>query len=171
MTKRNPSTNRHDLWSTPPKAIDPVLPYLEGRRFAEPCCGDGWLAEYLTANSFECHYCGDISKGQDALLWKPQPLVEFIITNPPWTRSLMHPLITHLVSFGLPVWLLIDADWMHTKQASKFLYDFCTQIISIGRVRWMPGTAMDGFDNACWYEFRREGSNPFNIEFIPREVA
>jgi hypothetical protein len=39
------------------------------------------------------------------------------ITNPPWDRKVLHPLIEHLSSIA-PTWLLFDADWMHTKQSS-----------------------------------------------------
>lgn len=77
--------------------------------------------------------------------------VDVIITNPPWSRDLMHPMIEHFITLR-PTILLFDADWMHTTQAAG-LIKRCARIISIGRVRWIPGTTMDGVDNACWYFF------------------
>ena len=40
-----------------------------------------------------------------------------IITNPPYTRELMHALIAHFQRIA-PTWLLIDYDWSATKQAA-----------------------------------------------------
>ena len=85
-----------------------------------------------------------------------------IITNPPWTRQILHPMIDHFRSMR-PTWLLFDADWMHTKQAIPFL-TYCHKIVSVGRVSWMQnGTS--GFDNCAWYLFDRE---PSQTEFVGR---
>jgi hypothetical protein len=58
------------------------------------------------------------------------------------------------LSDQLPTWLLFDADWKHTKQAIPYLSRLCT-IVSVGRVRWIPGTPYTGKDNCCWYLFDR----------------
>jgi hypothetical protein len=127
---------------------------MDGTKFAEPCAGDGQLVSHLEAGGlFKCQYSGDIASGADALQWSCPSDVDFICTNPPWDRPIMHRLAEHFISFGKPVWLLIDADWMHTKQASYFMDLWCTHIISIGRVRWIEGTTMDGYDNSAWYRF------------------
>jgi hypothetical protein len=44
----------------------------------------------------------------------------YIITNPPWSRDILHPLILRFVSLR-PTWLLFDADWLYTKQAKAYM--------------------------------------------------
>jgi hypothetical protein len=73
------------------------------------------------------------------------------LTNPPWTREIMHQLIEHLPEL-LPTWMLLDASWAHTGQAVRYL-DKCKQIVSAGRVRWIKGTSNDGVDDSAWYLF------------------
>lgn len=77
--------------------------------------------------------------------------VDFFITNPPWDRNILHPLIMHLSSIR-PTWILFDADWMHTKQAAPYL-KYCTKIVSVGRVKWIPNSPHTGKDNCCFYLF------------------
>jgi len=61
----------------------------------------------------------------------------------------MHQIIERSLFWG-PTWLLFDADWMHTKQATPYL-PHCKKIVSVGRVKWFGNTA--GKDNCCWYLF------------------
>lgn len=75
-----------------------------------------------------------------------------IITNPPWTRAVLHPMIAHLSSLR-PTWLLFDADWPHTRQASELMLR-CERIVAIGRVKWIEGSPHTGKDNCAWYLFR-----------------
>ena len=74
-----------------------------------------------------------------------------IITNPPWSRPVLHQLIDHLRQL-CPTWLLFDANWAHTQQAAAHLR-FCSRIVSVGRVKWIEGTAMTGKDDAAWFRF------------------
>jgi hypothetical protein len=78
------------------------------------------------------------------------------ITNPPWDRKILHPLIVHL-SDQAPTWLLFDADWMHTRQAAPFMPRL-RKIVSVGRVKWIPDSTMTGKDNCAWYLFDRPHS-------------
>ena len=63
----------------------------------------------------------------------------------------MHGLITHFQNIA-PTWLLLDADWKQTRQAAPFL-PHCSDIVAIGRVKWIEGSKHTGKDNACWYRF------------------
>lgn len=147
-----------DFYPTPEAAVLPLLPHLEEEtRFDEPCAGDGQLVRHLQEAGHICEQASDI-----------EPRVGFVnkcdvfkvavcegdmfITNPPWDRKILHPLIDHLMNLGVPVWLLFDADWMHTKQSSEYM-DICEKIVSIGRVKWFPDSKMTGKDNCCWYLF------------------
>lgn len=158
-----------DNYPTPIAAALPLVPYLKAegiRRFAEPCCGEGDLVAIYEACGFECTHASDIRSGVDALDCD-FPGVDAIVSNPPWTRELMHPLIAHFISIA-PTWLLIDADWAHNL-GSRGLVDFCTTIVPIGRVKWIAGSAHTGKDNACWYRF--EAGHSGGPRFLPRQPS
>ena len=119
MGKRSNFERREaDFYPTPPAAVVPLIPYLRGiRTFAEPCAGDGALVRHLESFGLRCIYSDDIRTGQDALALDHYGAADAIITNPPYTRDLMHQLIAHFQRI-LPTWLLLDADWASTRQAA-----------------------------------------------------
>jgi hypothetical protein len=144
--------NPRDFYQTPAAAVPPLIPHLRGiRTFAEPCAGAGDLVRHLESRGLRCVYQGDIADGRDALALDSYGDAATIITNPPWARKLLHPMISHFQQIA-PTWLLLDSDWANTKQATPYL-SACTDILPIGRVIWIPGTTMAGFDNAAWYRF------------------
>ena len=160
MGKRSDFTRfERDYYQTPIIAVMPLLPHLPRcTRFYEPCAGDGQLANIL--EEMGGHYCteawdiepqaGWIRKA-NALTHTPDEEGDCYITNPPWNRDVLHPLITKLSSHR-PTWLLIDADWMHTIQATSFM-PTCQKIVSIGRAKWIPDSPYTSMDNCCWYLF------------------
>jgi hypothetical protein len=151
-----------------PRAVPPLLPHLHGiRSFAEPCAGDGYLVEHLTKAGLFCKYASDITEGANALEANDFGVIDAIITNPPWTREILHPMILHFQKIA-PTWLLFDADWAHTRQCSPFMRQ-CSHIVSVGRLIWMPGTKMTGKDNCAWYRFdARHNEGPRFIEPLAR---
>jgi hypothetical protein len=153
MGKRSNFERREaDFYPTPRDAVVPLIPYLRGiRSFAEPCAGDGALVRHLEGFGLRCLYAGDIRTGQDALELDHYGPADAIITNPPYTRKLMHRMIAHFQRI-LPTWLLLDADWASTRQAAPFL-PCCSDIVAIGRVKWIEGSKHTGKDNAGWYRF------------------
>ena len=161
MGKRSNFPRREkDAYPTPAAAVRPLIGHLRGiRTFAEPCCGDGDLVRHLESHGLRCVYRGDVAAGQDALARISYGGADAIITNPPWTRSILHVLIRHFQEIA-PTWLLLDQDWACTKQAAPYLR-CCTDILPIGRQIWIPGTDKHGFDNAAWYRFdRRHAAGP-----------
>lgn len=180
MGKRTPhadraerkAANKHDLWPTPYHAILPLLPHLPaGTRFLEPCAGDGRLIGYLQEHGHVCEGAWDIAPQDQCIrqldvtyLVTGLPYWSYaFITNPPWTRNLLHPLIMRLLTMH-PTWLLFDADWKHTKQAEPYL-PFCHKVVSAGRIKWLEGTENDKghspMDNCAWYLFtNRAGEGP-----------
>jgi hypothetical protein len=141
-----------DFYKTPRAAVVPLIPFLGGiKTFAEPCAGDGALVGHLESFGLRCVYSGDIRAGQDALERDDYGAADMIISNPPWTRDQMHRLIAHFQNIR-PTWLLLDADWAHTKQAAPFLPS-CSDIVAIGRVKWFPDSKFSGKDNCSWYRF------------------
>jgi hypothetical protein len=138
----------------------PLLPFLGMcKRYAEVCAGDGALITSLREAGHVCGYAADVEpqvksiRQADALHYSGQGLRvgDPIITNPPWDRDTLHPLIEHLSAIA-PTWLLFDADWMHTVQAAPYL-PLCRRIVSVGRVKWIEGSKFTGKDNCAWYLF------------------
>ena len=162
--KRSSFPRRHrDFYPTPEAAVERLLDHIEpGTTFYEPCAGDGSLTRHLEDGGLVCVGQSDIApRGDgidrlDAFELEDAP-GEIFVTNPPWTRTDMHALIEHLASMKKPTWMLIDADWMHTKQAGRFFIGgnrhTCFQIVSVGRLKWIPGSKNTGKDNCCWYGF------------------
>lgn len=169
MGKRSSFERRpQDAYDTPEPAVTPLLPHLAPcTRFIEPCCGAGYLVGHLKraghtlAAAFDLPHDARVKRYAEA-----QPGVIFI-TNSPWRRDVLHPIIVNL-SDQAPTWLLLDSDWVHTKRSVPYLPRLRT-IISIGRVRWIPGSPYDGKDNCAWHLFDRpqpDGQAP--IHFIGR---
>jgi hypothetical protein len=154
MGKRSDFVRRPmDAYQTiDPRAIAPLLPFLGTvETFAEPCAGDGHLVRSLEASGIRCLYKADLIDGIDALSTGWFGDVDAIITNPPWSRDLLHRMIVHFQSIA-PTWLLFDADWKHTKQSAPYIAK-CSHIVSVGRLRWIEGTNHTGKDNCAWYRF------------------
>jgi len=152
-----------DFYPTPMKAVLPLLPHLKKySNFYEPCAGDGRLIDHLDYHNHTCIEAWDIEPQEQWILQSNaldiqfNPVyygwnIDYIITNPPWDRKILHPMIEHF-SNQLPTWLLFDADWMHTKQSSA-LMKRCEMVVSVGRVKWIEGSKTSGKDNCAWYLF------------------
>jgi hypothetical protein len=165
MSKRTKAGTKGNDWDTPVSAVAPLVPHLHGvHRFAEPCDGNGHLVRHLEAQGLRCVYRGDIKRGLDAFT---EPLERYpldaIITNPPWERRLLHPMIERFQQIA-PTWLLFEADWAFTRQANPFMRH-CSHIVAVGRVRWVPGTEYTGMENCAWYRFHAQhvGQGPILI--------
>lgn len=174
MTKRAAGKFKRraqDLYDTPESAVVPLIPHLMAaniQSYFEPCCGSRVLVNaLLKLYNLDCVWesdaypnyfdvCRDATKNQYSVATECFPDGVFI-TNPPWTREILHPIIKNL-SAQAPTWLLFDADWMHTKQAIPYL-EYCEKIVSVGRVSWM-GNGISGFDNCAWYLFDQNKPEP-----------
>lgn len=153
-----------------------------GIKFVEPCAGDGRLAIWLEEAGHTCTLACDIEPGgmlAEMAMSKPVPVTEPIIrtmdarkleitdipsgtthaiTNPPWPLpggqgAPTLPIIERLLRLNLVVWVLLPADFMHNGYAASLLNAHGNKIVSIGRVKWFPGSEHDAMDNCCWYQF------------------
>lgn len=169
MGKRSDFTRRpQDAYYTPFHAVEPLARFIDNiYKFAEPCAGDGRLIAHLAYYGLTCEWASDIDTGVDALTKCDFGDVDAIITNPPWSRPILHMMILHFQGIA-PTWLLFDADWMHTKQAAPFL-DQCSHIVSVGRVKWIEDSPHTGKDNCAWYRFDAEHKG--GPMFFGRQVA
>ena len=162
-----------DYYPTPIKAVEPLFPYLPkyGFMFWEPCAGDGRLISHIQDNTNGrvvqpidvAPQRNGIEEG-DALKWMCPCQADYIITNPPWDRKILHPMIDKFAGEA-PTWLLFDADWMHTLQSAPYM-KYCEKIVSVGRVKWIEDSKMTGKDNAAWYLFNKNRVR--KTEFIGR---
>jgi hypothetical protein len=161
-----------DFYPTPLAAVVPLTGHIgEDVAYWEPCAGERDLIEHISdicPQSF-CVGAMDIQSPDadrfdnwhnmlevgDALQSSAPPEADYIITNPPWDRKILHPMIEHFSAMR-PTWLLFDADWMHTKQSAPFM-PYLRKIVSVGRVKWIPDSKMTGKDNCAWYLFDQNG--------------
>lgn len=150
-----------DFYPTPEAAVLPLLPFLPANcPFVEPCAGDGQLVDILEKYGHECTWASDIEPQREnikKLDFNDLDETSYkrshkIITNPPWNRKLLHPMIDKFRESGKGAWLLFDADWMHTKQSASYI-PYVSKVVSIGRVKWIPDSKTVGKDNCCWYYF------------------
>lgn len=150
--------NKMDFYATPEKAVRPLLPHLPSQAwYCEPCAGEGDLIGHLQGAGHKCMSAFDAALGpfrrHDAAWIVEEDLngADYIITNPPWDRPVLHQIIERCALLR-PTWLLFDSDWAFTKQAAPHL-EICQKIVAVGRVQWIAGSKNTGMDNCCWYLF------------------
>lgn len=156
MGKRsNFERKERDFYPTPYEAVIPLLPHLVVPHFVEPCAGDRKLVNHLESNGYHCLWASDIEPQHDLVFERDALSIQVthapIITNPPWDRKILHPMIEHFRKLA-PTWLIFDADWKHTKQSSEYMR-YCKKVVSVGRLKWIPDSKMTGKDNCAWYLF------------------
>ena len=174
MGKRSNFERRErDFYSTPIEAVLPLvfhLPYFG--LFAEPCAGDGRLVRHIEQlTDLKGYWMTDIeplcpSVGVGNALTDQIVGCDICITNPPWNRKILHPMIENLAT-QMPTWLLFDADWMHTKQSAQY-QKWLEKVVSVGRVKWIEGSKSVGKDNCCWYLFNAKKSVGTPVRFYGR---
>lgn len=163
-----------DFYPTPREAVLPLLPHLAPETcFAEPCAGAGDLIDHLTAAGHRCVWACDIEPKRSDIHENDAETcglgaADLYITNPPWSRPVLHPIIANL-SRQAPTWLLFDADWLHTRQSTPYL-PALRKVVSVGRVKWIPDSPFTGKDNCAWYLFDARGE-PATVEFYGRAAA
>jgi hypothetical protein len=106
--------------------------------FVDPCAGAGALADQLTEAGRVCAAMFDIEPlREDILRADARELGLFweVITNPPFTRKLMHEIMLHCAR-QVPSWFLVEADWLMTQQAAEIIAKHGADIVAIGRLKW-----------------------------------
>jgi hypothetical protein len=164
MSKRSSQFKRNPrgLYPTPLAAVHPLLRFLpDGTHFDEPCAGNGALIGHLEAAGHCLAFASDIHPMANAIIERDaldinQCQGDMFITNPPWPEPNQRgdpalAILTHLSSLA-PTWLLLPADFAHNVYF-RGVEERCQKIVSVGRVKWIPGTKHSGKDNAAWYLF------------------
>jgi hypothetical protein len=149
-----------DFYPTPYEAVLPLLPHLPERvRFVEPCAGDGRLVRHLERHGHHCIDAFDLEP-QDASVRQANALNvwptsgHMVITNFPWSRVMLHPLLDHW-RLLMPVWTLLDANWLFTAGAAPYLR-FVSDVVVVGRVKWIEGSKQTGKDDSIWMRIQAD---------------
>jgi hypothetical protein len=170
MGKRSDFPRRkHDgYFSWDPRILPPLLPHIPDiETFFEPCVGQGDLVLQLESAGLKCTgWCDiadhgfDLPNIQDALTLTADDVgnTDAIITNPPWTRKILHPMIWHFAALR-PTWLLFEAAWAFTAQATPFR-DICSDIVPVPRLKWVEGSKHSAKDDCAWYRFDMTNLQP-----------
>ena len=172
------SNDFYRTWDT--RAVKPLLKFLRpNTKFIEPCAGAGDLIDQLQFHGHQCVYSCDIHPQRDDIVKKNamnftipgmrEKNVDYI-TNPPWRRDWLHPLIFHL-SNQARTWLLYDADWFHNKLTTDGgtvppeIRQRLALYISVGRVKWIENSKHDYSKNVAWYMFSSKWNRGYTMAY------
>lgn len=162
-----------------PNAVTPLIEHIRQTHkrtltYWEPCAGNLALVNLLkkckaplTCKRASDIYASDNVETLDVFAIGNVPRgIDCFITNPPFVWDVLDPLIGHLSSM-LPTWLLLPADYMHNVRMAKYA-SFCTDVLSVGRLRWSSNTKITGVDNYAWFRYDAE-SYPADTRFSWRD--
>jgi hypothetical protein len=160
MSKRRNDTTYRPHWQTPLAAVQPLLPYLlPNMRYLEPCAGDGALVQHLATAGHVCVHASDLNPLSDFIDQQDALTVQSllpIVSNPPFEKALLVPLLTYWVP-RQSAWLLLPTDCLFNLWAAPFV-PYAAEIVPIGRVSWL-GNGTAGMENFCWVRFSPKPSN------------
>ena len=177
MGKRSPDFEkkpRDSYFTIDPIAVKVLDLHLDNSTiFVEPCAGGFDLAGMLVDKGHICCAAFDVVPMSDKVCQKDcleirkhnLTSAEVFVSNPPFTWSVLYPLMDHMISL-LPTWLLLPADVMHNVRMAPYMKK-CVKVVSIGRMFWTDNK-VKGVDNYCWYLFDRDHVGP--TEFIGRSI-
>jgi len=162
MTRTGWIARPRDYWPTPRAAVVPLLPFLEPQTaFVEPCAGAGDLSGHLAAFGHTAALQFDIepqaphiTQTDATTLTAAQTRGLPLITNPPWSRPILYPMLRHwLDELDAPfVWILLDGPWLFSIGASEWMQR-CSDVVPVGRVEWIPNTTT-GTKDCAWYRLQ-----------------
>lgn len=161
--------NPRNFWPTPYAALVPLLEDMRpGRAFVEPCAGDYRLAGWLEDHGHLCVGAYDIKpqngRVEQADALTRRPLAE-IVTNPPFARHLLEPLMRHwLLTHKVPMTLLLPLDMVANLWCAPYA-PHISRIVPVGRVSWL-GNGQGGYENYVWFRFE-----PTIQPFVARRAA
>lgn len=157
-------------------------------KYAEPCVGDGSLVDLLGDN-FECvwasdiepdgRYSDDMSMGAEDITKEQMDAVEaeYIITNPPFTRNILLPIIDHFVyDLKIDTAFLLPSNIIHNKYFCEYVTD-AAFIKSMGRL-YFEENMIRGKDDYVWILWKPNNFKvnlgpvylPYNHNYTPRHL-
>lgn len=140
-----------------------MVPFIHHiQTFVEPCGGDGRLVHHLTRLGKHCVRFFDIAPDSVFVAYgdaftADYTGVEAIITNPPWSRPILHAMIIHFVESVPECWLLFDSNWVNTAQSVPYM-KWCTDVVPVGRIKWVENSKGVGKEDCSWYRFSADSN-------------
>ena len=175
MGKRSdfPKVEKDYYPTTDPRAVEPLVPFIRGKTYAEPCYGNGDL-EDLLMDVAVCKWRSDVretvgsSKVLDALSLAKGDLdgIDLIVTNPPFTKTVLMPMLAHFITLK-PTWLLLPADYAHNVYFGDAMRK-CAKMVSVCRLKWIKDSKYTSVDNFCWYFWPQHSTHQQTI-FVGRQ--
>lgn len=150
--------NPQNFWQTPAKVTERLVPHLPPQLwYIEPCAGAGAIISVLHEHDMYCADAYDIEpnaphiRQADAQTQSVEGAT--IITNPPYARHLLQPLLDHWIG-SATCWLLLPLDMAVNVWTNSYM-EYVSHILPVGRVSWL-GNGKSGMDNSAWFRFARE---------------
>jgi hypothetical protein len=148
--KRGFARRDRDSYDTPPEAIAPLAALLQSPEpWVEPCAGCGNLVAAIP----NCVDSSDIAPRAPSIrqadAFDEHPILP-VITNPPF--NLADQLLTHWLATAPHVWLLHPLGKIANRNW-QWAMAHATDILPIGRVRWIAGTANGGYVDHVWVRY------------------
>lgn len=175
MSKRSdfPKVEKDYYPTTDPRAVEPLVPFIRGKTYAEPCYGNGDLEDLLMDVAI-CKWRSDAretvgsSKVLDAMSLTKSDLegIDLIVTNPPFTKTVLMPMLAHFITLK-PTWLLLPADYAHNVYFGDAMRK-CAKMVSVGRLKWIKNSKYTSVDNFCWYFWPQHSTHQQTI-FVGRQ--
>ncbi len=132
-----------DACQTPPYALKPLLPYLDGDwEVWEPAAGKGRMVDALRDAEFDV-IASDIIGGKDFFEYQPESF-DCIVTNPPY--SLKYKWLERCYALGKPFALLLPVETLGAKTAQTLFREHGISVIFMDRrINFeMPNIGLDG---------------------------
>jgi len=115
-----------DDFQTPPKALDPLYPFLKKGWIVWECAsGKGNLAKALIDKGYSVRST-DILQGRDFLTWAPDQW-DCVVTNPPF--SLKQEFLERCYRLGKPFALLLPLTTFETPARQALFREYGVQVI------------------------------------------
>ena len=128
MGKRSTFSRRaNDAYPTPIEAVRPLVPHLRSI-ITSPNHAPATASSCGTWNRAGCAASTPATSRRPGCACRPA-LDAPIVSNPPWSRDLLHRLIEHFVKSAPSAWLLFDSNWANTRQSGRLLR-YCTRHIA-----------------------------------------
>ena len=140
----------HEFQQTVRAVVDPWLPRADAAWTWKMVVGGLLFLPLLVLIRSAADYGSSYSMG-----WISERVVNDM------RMDVMHKLIMHFQSIA-PTWLLIDLDWVANLHATPYL-KHCSDVVVIGRVKWIDGSPYTGKENYGWYHFDSTYDGPTKI--------
>lgn len=174
-------------FSYDPRIGESLKPYLPKQEFTfiEPFAGKGHLIDQIQ------YYCPhaklisafDIENSSTKIIKidirnaKINSVPDYFISNPPFSRSFMKLTKEQIIKFRkiAPTWMLLPFATACNKGFAEQM-EYCTKIVPVGRIRWIPNSEHDETKDIAWFKFVQKKKRTILEErhiskFTPSEIT